>query len=80
MNYIYSNLQNQLTTERAYKLQYIIVNKRLLENMGPKEWKEEKMLLAEDMQIELNRVKMGRRWAGNFDDDILDKQDDNLVI
>lgn len=51
MNYIYSDLLNRLTTKRAQNLQYIFINKRALEHMGPKEWTEEEMLLAEDMHL-----------------------------
>lgn len=89
MNYIHSDLRNQLTTERAHKLQYIFVNKRAHGNMGPKKWTEEEMLLAEDMYIAEKTERLGQNLMGvegvedggdNLDDDILDKQDDDLVI
>ena len=90
MNYIHSDLRNQLTNERVYKLQYIFVNKCALENMGPKEWTEEEMLLAEDMQIAEETEKLEQNLMGedeiedrgdNSDDDIADEQqDDELVI
>ena len=89
MNYIHSDLRNRLTTERAHKLQYIFVNKRTLENMGPKEWTEEEMLLAEDMHIAEETERLEQNLMGedgiedggdNPDDDIADEQDDELVI
>lgn len=51
MDYIHSNLRNRHTTERAHKLQYVFVNKRVLEKMGRKESTEDEMLLTEDMHM-----------------------------
>ena len=89
MNYIHSDLRNRLTTERAHKLQYIFVNKRALENMGPKKWTEEEMLLAKDMHIAEETERLEQNLMGVegvedggdiLDDDIPDEQDDDLVI
>ena len=89
MNYIHSDLRNRLTTQRVHKLQYIFVNKCALENIGPKEWTEEEMLLAEDMHIAEKTERLEQNLMGedeiedggdNSDDDIADKQDDELVI
>ncbi len=89
MNYIHSDLRNPLTNERAYKLQYIFVNKRALENMGPKKWTEEEMLLAEDMHTAEETERLEQNLMGengiedggdNSDDDIADEQHDEMVI
>ena len=57
--------------------------------MGPKEWTEGEMLLAEDMQIAEETEKLEQNLIGedeiedggdNSDDDIADEQDDELVI
>ena len=88
MNYIHSDLRNRLTTERSHKLQYIFINKRALENMGPKEWTEEEMLSIEDRHIaeETERLEQnlmgiaGENRGDNLEDDIPDEQDDDLVI
>ena len=85
MNYIHSDLRDRLTTERTHKLQYIFVKKRALENMGPKEWTEAEMLLAEDVNIaeEAGTERDGGSWVedggDNPDDDFPDEQDDDLV-
>lgn len=56
INYIYSNLGNQLITKQTQKLQYIFINKYVLENINIKKQTEKEMLLAKNMHI-IEKIK-----------------------